>query len=248
MLPTPAITCWSMRGGFDVGAPALQALEERRSGEVSIERFEAEAAEKRMGLDLVGGRQGHEAEAAGIVESEPAAIVEGDDDMVMCRSAAGRVVEFGRVAAERQPPRHAEMDDEGLAIVEADAQILRAPREARDLAPLETLGEARRERDTQIGPRQPNAGDPPSDEGWLEAAAHGFDFRSSGIGNNHPFALEGDKGAALWCGDASLRQGVYLRYGISRRVTDGRFRFPDNPRRGKGPARAADLQCRRRAL
>ena len=72
---------------------------------------------------------------------------------------------------------HAQMDEEGLAIVEVSEDIFRPPFEALNLAAFKALRKALGERQPQIGTGKPHSGDAAAEQDLLKPAHHGFDFR-----------------------------------------------------------------------
>jgi hypothetical protein len=66
--------------------------------------------------------------------------------------------------------------DQHTAVVEVHEQILRAPADAQDLAPLEPLGEARRQRKAQVPPPLLDIGEALTLQHRLEAEAHRLDL------------------------------------------------------------------------
>ena len=78
--------------------------------------------------------------------------------------------------------RHAEMDDQRLAVVEAHQHVFRAPVDCGDGAAFDLRRELRRQLDPQVLAPLDQAGDAMADHARDEAAADGFDLRQLGHG------------------------------------------------------------------
>src|SRR5256885_12958171 len=93
-----------------------------------------------MGRLLASPQIIENAEAAGIVEADHGAIIEGQDDMVVLRVGAIRV-------AGDDPARHAEMQQQQPGLVELDQDVFAAACQSADQRAVEPLGQHWWERD-----------------------------------------------------------------------------------------------------
>ena len=79
-------------------------------------------------------------------------------------------------AVDEEAPRHAEMHDQHLAIVEPDEQVFCPPVERFDLAPREPLAEMLGQRHAQVRPSLLHARERLADQHRLKSPPHSFDF------------------------------------------------------------------------
>src|SRR4029078_10977432 len=87
---------------------------------------------------------------------------------------------FERLAVrlvDAEPPRHAEMHDQHLAVVEAREQVFGTPVECLDSPALEAVGETYGQRKAQIAAPLLDARETIADKDRLEAQTHRFDLR-----------------------------------------------------------------------
>ena len=97
---------------------------------VVAERLRAHRLEERMLIQFVLGDQIHIAEAARIVELKLGAILHVDDDMGVRGIGRLGVIEITGLflrAQDRPPPRHAQMRDPDVPVIQMREQIFRAP-------------------------------------------------------------------------------------------------------------------------
>ena len=130
-----------------------------------------------MVFDAIGRHQGHQAEAAHVVEHDTGAGVGVENDVVM-----GVVGWPGAVGMDGHTPRHAEMGDQHHAVVELDQNVLGAPFDGGDPAPGEALGKGFGEGHAEIGAALLDPDEGAAHQMGREAAADGFDFGKLGHG------------------------------------------------------------------
>ena len=167
--------------GLDRGDAAGEARGEVAGVEAVAERLGAEAGEQAVGLERGGRPEVDGAEAAGVVQRDPGAAVEVEDQVVVLLGRRVRVVEGADLGAgDQDAAGHAEVDDQRLAAVEGGEQVLRAAAERLDPRALQPLGQPVGERPAQVGAAHVGAGDDVADEHGLEAPAHGLDLGQLG--------------------------------------------------------------------
>src|SRR5690606_11434898 len=157
--------------GLQGRAPSGEPLLQHGARELVAERLRAELLEELVIEEPVVGDEVHRAEAARVVEADLGTVLENEDDMVVRIARDGR----GRLD-QNHPPRHAEMDEESLAAVEVNEDVLGAAAESLDAPPFEPLAEPGRQRKAEIGTPLLDAGQTPPLHPERQSAPHGFDF------------------------------------------------------------------------
>jgi hypothetical protein len=87
------------------------------------------------------------------------------------------LVRAGWGAIEQQTPRHAEMQQQRVLVVQVTQNVFGAPTEALDPAADQALGETLRQRKTQIGPALVERRDPATTQAGGQRAHGGLDLR-----------------------------------------------------------------------
>ena len=114
----------------------LRRLGQRGAVEGLVERLGPQALEQLVPGQRLVGRQQHQAEAAGVVEADLPALVGLEDDMVVPLEG---MLGGARGVVQGHAARHAEMGDQGVAVVEPDQQVFRPPVDGQDRAALDPL-------------------------------------------------------------------------------------------------------------
>ena len=145
----------------------------RRRRETGIERLGPEPGEQRMRLRLAAAHQIEHAEAPRIVEAQPPRRRRSRRITCSCGHA-------GRLIAEPQAPRHAEMEQQGLSSSSPIRMYLAAPampcRRRAGQARGEPSGNGKR----RSGPALLERGDPPASQARGQARGDGLDFGQLG--------------------------------------------------------------------
>src|SRR5262249_5871 len=123
-----------------------------------------------------GGQQ-MEPDRRALVEPNLPALFGIDDDMVV---ALERMLGGARRVVQGHAARHAEMGDQGVAIVEPQQQVFCPAVDAQDPPSFDTFGELLRQGHPQIAPALDQADDASPYKLGRETAAHGFDFGQLG--------------------------------------------------------------------
>ena len=110
------------QGGLDGGAPSGQPFRQRRPVERLVERLGAQIPEQLVAGDGVVALQQHQPEAPGIVEANLPALVGLEYHVIV---PIERMIGGACRIVQGHAARHAEMGDQGLAVVEANQQVLR---------------------------------------------------------------------------------------------------------------------------
>jgi len=98
-----------------------------------------------MAVQSIRGEKGHQAEASRIVENNLKTAIRRQHDMVVGLARDGTGV-------NKKPPRHAEMHNQDLTVIQGHENVLGATTQGRDHTAVETLAKAARERNPQVGP------------------------------------------------------------------------------------------------
>ena len=129
-----------------------------------------------LGNGLVG-RQQHQAEAASVVETNLPALVGLEHDMVV---PLERMFGGTRRVVQGHAARHAEMGDQGVAVIEAEQQVFRPAVDGLHPTAFDTLRELGRQRHPKVAPALDEANDAPADQSRNETASDGFDLGQLG--------------------------------------------------------------------
>src|SRR5262245_29847852 len=143
------------QGGLDRCGLALEALREPRGREGFAQWLDPETLEQSVLLQLLAANEVHQAKAPRIVETDRGAVAEMEHDMLVFRYGRLVLVELAERhagAVDEETPRHTEMHDQHLAIIEPGEQIFCPPIERFDLAPREPLAEMLGQRHAQVRP------------------------------------------------------------------------------------------------
>lgn len=163
-------------------APAPEPAGEEPRIEMVAKRLHAKPGKGGVLPKRPGRLQQHEAEAAGIVEDEPARIIEREDHMIMCAKPRHIMVETPRRLASRcmldeEPAAHPQMDDQRLAGGKRQQEVFRPPVRRPDHRTGEALGKADGKRKTQVRAVERCALDAPALEMGRKTTTDGLDFR-----------------------------------------------------------------------
>ena len=155
----------------------LRRLGQCRAVESVVERLGPQPLEQLVPGHGLVGRQQHQAEAAGVVETDLPALVGLEHDMVV---PLERMLGGARRVVQGHAARHAEMGDQGVAVVEPEQQVFRPPVDGQHRAALDPLGEPGRQRHPEVAAALDEANDAPADQSRNETAADGFDLGQLG--------------------------------------------------------------------
>ena len=117
------------------------------------------------------GNQGHEAEAALVIEGDLVAVLQREHHVVV------RPGEGSGAPPDEKVPRHAEMTDHHLRVVEIDQEVLCPAPQPRDPPSRKAPGEVGGKRDPEIRPAHLDIDNALAAENGFETPADSFDFR-----------------------------------------------------------------------
>ncbi len=142
------------------------------------ERLRPQPRQQAVRLQISGRPQIDHPEAAWVIERHPRPAGHLEDHVVVLLRRRVLVMKHANLATRHQhSPRHAEVQDQRLALVQVRKQVFRPSPQSQHPDPRQSLRQSRRKRPAQIRPPDLGARDQPTRQHRLKPASNRLDFR-----------------------------------------------------------------------